>query len=86
MSLGTTTNQSSNSQSVNAATAPEDVFFAWLISRPRSADIVAAASEEVVKLQAYAGKDAGVKRLHELFCALIKEKQAEPSQASRVSR
>lgn len=87
MSIGANTNQCSNPQSVNASSAPEDVFFAWLLSRPRGADIVAAASQEVMKLEAYAGKHAGAKRLHALFCGLIEEMQGlQPSQISRVSQ
>jgi hypothetical protein len=85
MSLGANTNQCSNPQSVNASSAPEDVFFAWLLSRPRGADIVAAASQEVMKLEAYAGKHAGAERLHALFCGLIEELQgSKPSRLSRV--
>ncbi|MGN7773946.1 hypothetical protein [Phyllobacterium sp. 22552] len=85
MILGASTNQYNNPQSVNAATVPEDVFFAWLLSRPRGTNIVAAASQEIIKLEAFAGKHAGAKRLHELFCALIEESQRpELSSASRV--
>ncbi|MEP7452284.1 hypothetical protein [Phyllobacterium sp. SB3] len=75
MSLGASTSQHNNPPAVDASSAPEDVFFAWLLSRPRGVDIVAAASSEVIKLEAYAGKYAGAKRLHDLFCALIEEKQ-----------
>ncbi len=87
MSLGASTNQRSTLQAVNASTAPEDVFFAWLLSRPRNTDIIAAASQEIIKLEAFAGKHAGAKRLHELFCALIEEAQGlERSAALRVSQ
>jgi hypothetical protein len=75
MSLGISINQRDNSSVVDASSAAEDIFLAWLLSRPRDADIVAAASSEIVKLEAYAGKHAGAKRLHDLFCALVEEKQ-----------
>lgn len=75
MPLAASTNQHGHPQTVDASSAPEDVFFAWLLSRPRGADIIAAASNEVIRLEAYAGRHAGAKRLHDLFCALIEEKQ-----------
>ncbi|EJM99427.1 hypothetical protein [Phyllobacterium sp. YR531] len=85
MSLGATTRQQYNPPAVNAFNAPEDVFLAWLMSRPCGVDIVAAASSEIIKLEAYAGQHAGAKRLHDLFCALIEEKQAlAAAPASRV--
>ncbi|MHC1547675.1 hypothetical protein [Phyllobacterium sp. K27] len=87
MSLGANTNQCSNPQAVNASSAPEDVFLAWLLSRPRGADLIAAASNEIIRLEACAGKHAGAKRLHALFCGLIEEMQGlQPSQVSRVSQ
>lgn len=75
MSLAASTDQRSNPQAIDAFSAPEDVFFAWLLSRPLGADIVAAASNEIIRLETYAEKHAGAKRLHDLFCALLEEKQ-----------
>ncbi|MBA8879998.1 hypothetical protein [Phyllobacterium myrsinacearum] len=60
---------------MNTMPAPEDVFVAWLMHQPRNADLVVAASAEVARLQSYASHP-GAKRLHDLFCALIREKKA----------
>ena len=87
MSVGTGINQRKSSTMADASAAPEDVFLAWLVSRPRGADIVAAASCEIIRLEAHAEKHAGAKRLHDLFCALIEERQGlAHSAASRVSQ
>ncbi|QND54866.1 hypothetical protein HB779_23545 (plasmid) [Phyllobacterium sp. 628] len=61
---------------MNATTPPEDVFIAWLMHQPRNADLVAAASAEVARLQRHAQSHPGARRLHELFCALINAKEA----------
>ena len=60
---------------MNASTAPEDVFLAWLLSRPGDADLVSAAYREIIKLEAYVASHDGAKRLHDLFHTLIKEEQ-----------
>ena len=76
MSLGSSTNQHRNPRIVNASTAPEDVFLAWLLSRPGDADLVSAAHREIVRLGAHVASHAGAKRLHDLFRTLIREEQA----------
>ncbi|MGO4448112.1 hypothetical protein AB4Y96_04215 [Phyllobacterium sp. TAF24] len=60
---------------MNTTPLPEDVFVAWLMQQPKNADLVAAASTEVARLRRHAGHP-GVKRLHDLFCALISAKEA----------
>ncbi|MGH6859684.1 MAG: hypothetical protein ACRECY_05465 [Phyllobacterium sp.] len=59
-----------------AETAPEDVFVAWLLSRPAGADICAAALREVARLEAPAAGHPGARRLHALFRALVDAERA----------
>ncbi|SDP82823.1 hypothetical protein [Phyllobacterium sp. OV277] len=60
---------------ISAMPKPEDVFVSWLIQQPRNTDLAAAAALEVARLRRHAGHP-GVKRLHDLFCALISAKEA----------
>lgn len=46
---------------------PEQVFFAWLLSRRAGCDLDSAAGAEIEKLQRYRGPHPGPKRLGEIF-------------------
>lgn len=84
MSLGSSINQHNNPAVVKAAPAPEDVFVAWLLSRPAGADLVSEAGKELARLGTHTSGHPGVKRLHDLFRALVEENQT--STCPSVSR